>query len=99
MTIKEVRELPCGTKLKFLDAWPEGAEWPNSSGEMDHWLGQVVTLKGTAKHQSYFHIEEDSNEYFGGWFWHAEIVEYIVDEGEEFDIAPESDFSNLFEVR
>lgn len=97
MTFKEFEQLKPGTRLKFKDAWPKYAEWPNEEGQMDHWLGQIVTFR-YHEYDEVFRIEEDVEEHYGGWFWNMEIIEYVVEEGEEFDAASEDEFNGLFEM-
>lgn len=75
---------------KLQDHW-------NSSGKMDHWLGQVVTIKGIVDCGTIptYKIEEDVEEWMGyGWVWREDCLE-LVDGAIEFD---KTDLLNILEA-
>lgn len=49
-----------------------GRNW-NSDGEMDHWLGQVMTVKDA--YCDTYTMEEDQSEREGGWMWDEDDLE------------------------
>ena len=77
-----------GVKVRIIDSWdklPSHDRWQAPSGKMDHWLGQIVTIKKVTKHgNGWFKIEEDIDENAcGGWVWKANGFSEIVDERPE----------------
>lgn len=64
----------------MVDSW-NGYCNQNYDGEMDHWLGKIVTVK--EKRSTIFLIEEDDGEcpfQNGHWHWFPEAVDHIVDD-------------------
>lgn len=58
-----------GDKVRIKDQWVSGQQ--NTDGEMDHWLGKVMTIKYTGDDGRYYQMEEDQGEYCGsGWYWY-----------------------------
>ena len=55
----ELKDLAPGMKIKIVDEWVPGCR-QNYDGQMDHWLGKIVTVK--EKRSTIFLIEEDDGE-------------------------------------
>lgn len=77
-----------GVKVRIIDSWaelPSHDRWQASNGMMDHWLGQIVTIRKVPNHNGgWFKIEEDSDERSGeGWVWRANGFSEIIDERPE----------------
>ncbi|MEY8281993.1 hypothetical protein AAK917_12140 [Oscillospiraceae bacterium 52-8] len=53
----------------------------NSDGEMDKWLGKVMTVRRIEKHlDNPYKMEEDRDEYAGyGWYWGDEMIAGLAD--------------------
>ena len=59
----------------------------NSYGEMDKYLGRVVTIVGFHPGGDY-QIAEDRGEYYGGgWYWHDSMFDGLVDENRSIHIT------------
>lgn len=62
-------------KKVVKDTYPSG--W-NSGGEMDHWCGQIMTIRAIESDGDY-RMKEDFNENKNrGWFWEEEWLEPIT---------------------
>ena len=62
-----------GDKVRIKNR--RGANW-NPEGEMDHWMGEVMTLR--KKHYNgLWSMEEDKLEYCGGWYWEEDDFEPV----------------------
>lgn len=68
-----------GDKVRIVDKWNVHCN-NNSCGEMDHWLGKVMTIRDIDRHC--YRMVEDELENFGrGWFWNEHcIAELAVDQ-------------------
>ena len=79
-----------GDKVKIIDAWlPKKDESyalgpcnENINGEMDHWLGKIMTVKSHLG--SSVRMEEDSEENWHGygeptgWYWNRCCIDEII---------------------
>ena len=94
-------DLRPGMKVKIVDHWVPGC-CQNPDGLMDHWLGQIVTIRGVF--DSFATIEEDTNDSrLGGWAWHPSAIDHIVTDDElfqdeEFSPAADPDFLSLLPI-
>lgn len=77
-----------GDRVLIVDKWQDNDH--NHCGKMDHWLGQVMTVRGTTLHGSII-MEEDAGEFpasqHSGWFWRKSMIECVVETEEEPDIS------------
>lgn len=65
-----------GDRVLIVPQWPVGAG-QNPDGSMDHWLGQVMTIRIVEdnRFRPYYKMEEDEREYDGsGWFWFPGMI-------------------------
>lgn len=60
-----------GDKVRIVDKWVAGCS-ENIEGKMDKWLGKVMTVR--AIENGCYRMEEDSNEYCGGWYWREPCI-------------------------
>lgn len=72
-------EYNVGDKVLIVDKWVKSYEdggLQNCDGEMDKWLGKVMTVK--TNKGTYIHMEEDQHDEGsfsdGGWFWYPEMI-------------------------
>lgn len=67
----------------------------NRSGEMDHWLDQIVTIKHIIDSFGIpiYSIMEDQEERAGGWIWREDCLEFAEDAN-----LNEGDILNILEV-
>lgn len=70
MTEKEFEKLKPGDKVRIVSERMDGM---NMSGEMDKWLGKVMTVRERWNKDS-IRMEEDKYEYVGGWFWKRNMI-------------------------
>ena len=81
-----------GDRVRIFQKLPD--HW-NSSGKMDHWLGQIVTIKevfGLSSDIPTYKIKEDVEEWQGsGWVWREDCLELV-------DGAPEIDKTDLLNI-
>ena len=62
-----------GDKVRIVSEWNSGCN-QNGAGEMDHWLGQVMTIREITTTGSYY-MEEDQHEHYGdGWIWNDNCI-------------------------
>lgn len=74
-----------GDKVKIVSKWTVDTN-ENSDGEMDHWLGKIMTIrKINSDGDEYYIMEEDKGETFGnGWVWNKHCIEgKVVDVSNE----------------
>lgn len=76
----EISKLSPGDKVKIVDEWCDGC-WQNSNGDMDHWLGEIMTVREVYKPDDCVLMEEDIHECYGGggWHWYSPAIDYIVE--------------------
>lgn len=88
-----------GTRVRIKDHWESGTQ--NSFGRMDHWLGEIMTIRSCYGESSY-RMEEDAEEQYGdGWVWSPKDFD-VIDEiqgtcnEQSFTQPTEQDFMTLF---
>ncbi len=91
-----------GVKVRIIDDWdllPENSQWQAPSGKMDHWLGQVMTIrKRPSAPDGWYQMVEDTEigERGGdGWVWKANGFAEIVEE-RVFEPASMDDIVSFF---
>lgn len=95
----DLKELQIGDRVKIVDQWVE-PHYENPDGKMDHWLGQVMTVKefnsdddGNGLSVS---MVEDQGEWFrSGWSWYPWMFECLEPDVSSYDGL--SELSSLFE--
>ena len=74
MTSEEFKRLKVGDKVKIVSK-REGDDW-NEDGEMDKWLGKVMTIRKIHDNNNdACKMEEDKTEFCGGWYWYPYMIE------------------------
>lgn len=66
-----------GDRVRITTDKSKSDKW-NLEGEMDKWLGKVMTIKYVG--WGYYEMEEDYDEHEGGWFWFEEMIDGLADE-------------------
>lgn len=67
-----------GDKVRIIDKWVAGCN-QNRAGQMDHWLGKVMTICKIFDNRAYF-MEEDRGEHCGdGWLWNEKCIAGLAD--------------------
>lgn len=67
-----------GDKVRIIDKWVDGCS-QNREGEMDKWLGKVMTIRSIYENRAY-RMEEDRTEHFGnGWLWNEKCIAGLAD--------------------
>ena len=78
MDIEEFKKLKVGDKVKIVDE-KTGKAW-SPRGEMDRWLGKIMTIRDIAGPGT-VRMREDVGEYGGGgWYWYPHMIDCKVDE-------------------
>ena len=96
----DVNTLRPGMKVKIVGHWVPGCH-QNSRGDMDRYLGQVVTILRVDE-DGFALIEEDEGECLhqdgGHWYWNSNCFECIVDDvQDDFEASSENEiFSFIF---
>lgn len=63
-----------GDKVRIVSEWGEGC-YQNLDGEMDKWLGKVMTIRSVDNVRLRYTMREDKNEHHGlGWFWNENCI-------------------------
>lgn len=70
ITLKEYNDIKPGDRVQIVSSWSPGC-CENMRGEMDCWLGQVMTV---SSHGSYMTMVEDE----GIWAWNYRCIEKIL---------------------
>jgi hypothetical protein len=86
MTRKDFRQLKPGTKVRIVD---KRTEYMDPSGEMDHWLGKIMTVREIVFENTGCSVKmvEDIDEFEGdGWYWDAEMIAHEVAANTEYNI-------------
>lgn len=94
-----------GVRVRIIDSWdeiPRNEWWHNSSGLMDKWLGQIVTIQKCPDadtrnnfyridRNNFYRIEEDQEDRpgGGGWSWRIDGFAEIIDD--PWDFEPDDD--------
>lgn len=66
-----------GDRLRITSDKSKSNKW-DLKGEMDKWLGKVMTIKYVGL--GYYEMQEDYDEHEGGWFWFEEMIDGLADE-------------------
>ena len=66
-----------GDRVRITRDKSKSDKW-NKRGEMDKWLGKVMTIRDITA--GCYSMEEDYNEYLGGWFWYEDMIDGLADE-------------------
>ena len=65
-----------GDKVRIVSKWGKGC-CQNSSGKMDKWLGNIMTVRYVGK--GWYQMVEDRKEDIGsGWFWTENCIEGLA---------------------
>lgn len=92
----DLKELKPGDRVKIVDEWTDMC-MASSLGEMDHWLGKVMTVRSV--NSVYAMMIEDEGEcegqYEGHWYWFEPAIDCIVSRsvGSEAHDNDEPEFS------
>lgn len=88
-----------GDKVKIVDKWLPGC-FQNSQGEMDKWLGKIMTIKKDTW-LGYLMVEDASEASGRGWYWNNYCIEgKVVEESEPKKVEePVESFPNGTIVR
>lgn len=76
MTQEEFSTLKPGDKVRIVKE-KTGDNW-DWDGEMDKWLGKVMTV--TSKEEKFAIMEEDKDEWGDSWLWYPEMIECKVED-------------------
>ena len=69
-----------GDKVRIVSKWGDGCR-QNSNGEMDKWLGKVMTIISVDYDRECYKMKEDKSERDGyGWFWYENSIEGLARE-------------------
>ena len=71
-----------GDRVRITRDKSKGTHW-NVNGEMDKWLGKVMTIRATARATScdVYLMKEDFGEFLGvGWLWTDDMIDGLADE-------------------
>ena len=67
-----------GDKVRIVSEWREGC-YQNKKGEMDKWLGKVMTIRSVDYYNLCYRMNEDKGERGGlGWYWYENSIEGLV---------------------
>jgi len=88
-----IKWLKPSDRVRIVDQWGPSAQF-NPDGLMDHWLGQVMTVR-EIDHDN-VKMEEDIDEYDGnslpGWNWDGDMIECIIDDAPpasyDYEVSP-----------
>ena len=91
----EMSDLEPGMKVRIVSTRDTyDGSW-NAAGEMDHWLGQVMTVRSvdvdTCKMEEDIDDRSDGEE---GWFWYPQMIECIV-ECKDTEFEPNESLDDL----
>lgn len=91
----EREDLYPGARVRIVDEW-QSPHTESAGGAMDHWLGQIMTVKYTGHGYGGIRMYEDDDECGGsGWSWGTWMIECLVDDEVEYDTV--FDVESLFE--
>lgn len=88
MTKAEFYDLLPGDRVKIYDHWQDEHGFQASGGDMDMWLGTVMTVFCFSRDGTSVKMLEDD----GAWFWDETLIERLV---EEPDDLIDLDFSDI----
>lgn len=84
----DISNIVSGDLVKIVDYW-HGNCGEASNGEMDHWLGQIMTVR--CNEGDALRMEEDISESYNGWYWFPDAIECVVQDEEDNDQVVVSD--------
>ena len=61
-----------GDKVRIVSEWGKGC-WQNLNGEMDKWLGKVMTVRCVGA-TTYRMVEDTEDNDWGGWVWKENCI-------------------------
>lgn len=67
----DIKTLHVGDRIKIVDQWVTGCH-QNLDGEMDEWLGKVLTV--TRVYSDWNFVKAFEN----GWHWYSAAIDYVV---------------------
>lgn len=67
-----------GDKVRIVSEWGKGC-WQNLNGEMDKWLGKVMTVRRVGA-TTYRMVEDKEDNDWGGWYWKENCIEGLAGE-------------------
>ena len=70
-----------GDKVRIVNKWGTGCR-QNEDGEMDKWLGKVMTIREVDEEEEYYKMEEDIEEFTDGWCWYEPSIAELVEKKE-----------------
>lgn len=71
-----------GDRVRIISKWGIGCH-QNEDGEMDKWLGKVMTIREVDEEEEYYRMEEDVEELYGnGWHWYEPSIAELVEKKE-----------------
>ena len=78
----DINKLTPGTLVRIisLDEKKKNPFGWNYEGNMDHWCGQIMTVRRVVD-GDFVNMEEDTDEFStDGWCWYSDMIEKIVDD-------------------
>lgn len=67
-----------GDKVRIVSEWRKGC-YQNPTGEMDKWLGKVMTIRSIEYDISCYRMVEDECEHScSGWYWFEDSIECLI---------------------
>lgn len=67
-----------GDKVRIVSEWGEGCH-ENADGQMDKWLGKVMTIMCVDCNRKCYKMIEDESEQDGyGWYWYENSIEGLA---------------------
>lgn len=86
ITHDEFKSLQPGDRVRIVSSWTTGQQ--ALGGEMDHWLGKIMTVKYGIKNNAVRMVEDEGERSFAsvdysGWFWYQDMIDEIIDEAAE----------------
>ena len=88
----DTRTLNPGDRVRIVDRWPaDKSARQNSYGEMDKWLGMVMTVRSLPDENGAIKMIDDKGERMqeDGWYWYPAAIAYVV-EDDKFSPASEA---------
>lgn len=70
-----------GDKVRIIDDWSKGNGSQNWDGKMDHWLGQVMTIRDIVGTSTYYMVEDKGENGLSGWSWSEKMIAEKVEDG------------------
>lgn len=95
----EISTLSPGDRVRIISDWSLGDGSQNRGGQMDHWLGRVMTVRRiNPRRADVFMVEDDGENGGDGWYWSGALIECLEDEPEypEQELPSDADFLALF---